>query len=123
MMRMYGHEKASGLESWQILIGRLGIRSDAHVNVTDDGATMVYGIAIDKKMLTLDTKVYSILKKLVDIKNEKIKTFTVESVMDFMEFDRVEDNMIIEKNGSKFIMIIECQGINYDLMSEVEKML
>ena len=41
--------------------------------------------------------------------------------MDFMEFDRVEDNMIIEKNGSKFIMIIECQGINYDLMSEVEK--
>ena len=56
-----------------------------------------------------------------DIKNEKIKTFTVESVMDFMEFDRVEDNMIIEKNGSKFIMIIECQGINYDLMSEVEK--
>ena len=28
------------------------------------------GIAIDKKMLTLDTKVYPILKKLADIKNE-----------------------------------------------------
>ena len=54
-------------------------------------------------------------------KNSKVKTFTVESVMDFMEFDRIEDNMIIEKDGQKFIMVIECQGINYDLMSEVEK--
>ena len=51
----------------------------------------------------------------------KSKTFAVESVMDFMEFDKVEDNMIIQKNGNKFIMVIECQGINYDLMSEVEK--
>ena len=41
--------------------------------------------------------------------------------MNFMEFDRVEDNMIVEKNATKYIMIVECQGINYDLMSEVEK--
>ena len=54
-------------------------------------------------------------------KNSKLKTFTVESVMDFMEFDKVEDNMIMQKNGSKYIMVIECQGINYDLMSAVEK--
>lgn len=51
----------------------------------------------------------------------KSKTFAVESVMDFMEFDKIEDNMIIQKNGNKFIMVVECQGINYDLMSEVEK--
>ena len=51
----------------------------------------------------------------------KSKTFAVESVMDFMEFDKIEDNMIVTKNGSKYIMVIECQGINYDLMSEVEK--
>lgn len=51
----------------------------------------------------------------------KSKTFAVESVMDFMEFDRIEDNMIIQKDGFKYIMVIECQGINYDLMSEVEK--
>ena len=54
-------------------------------------------------------------------KTQKTKTFAVESVMDFMEFDKVEDNMIIQKNGNKYIMIVECQGINYDLMSEVEK--
>ena len=52
---------------------------------------------------------------------KKSKTFTVESVMDFMEFDRIEDNMIVQKNGAKYIMVVECQGINYDLMSAVEK--
>ncbi len=51
----------------------------------------------------------------------KSKTFAVESVIDFMEFDKVEDNMIVQKDGNKYIMVVECQGINYDLMSEVEK--
>ena len=57
----------------------------------------------------------------LNIKEQKSKTFSVASVMDFMEFDRVEDNMIVQKNGNKYIMVIECQGINYDLMSAVEK--
>ena len=52
---------------------------------------------------------------------DKTKTFAVESVFDFMEFDKIEDNMIIQKKGNKYIMVVECQGINYDLMSEVEK--
>lgn len=43
------------------------------------------------------------------------------SVLDFMEFDGIDDNMITEKNGKKYAMAIECQGINYDLMSSVEK--
>ena len=46
--------------------------------------------------------------------------YTPESIFDFMEFEKIEDNMIIQKNG-KFLMVVECQGINYDLMSEVEK--
>lgn len=53
---------------------------------------------------------------------KKAKSYNgVESVFDFMKFDKVEDNMIIVKNGTKFIMVVECQGVNYDLMSEVEK--
>ena len=44
-----------------------------------------------------------------------------QSVFDFMEFDKIEDNMIIQKNGNRFIMVVNCQGINYDLMSSVEK--
>ena len=54
-------------------------------------------------------------------KRKKIKNFTIDSVMNFMEFDKIEDNMIVTKNATKYIMIVECQGINYDLMSEVEK--
>ena len=49
------------------------------------------------------------------------KSYIVESVFDFMEFDKIEDNMIITKKGTKYVMVVECQGVNYDLMSEVEK--
>ena len=58
-----------------------------------------------------------------EIKKEtsKVRQYTVNSVFDFMEFDKIEDNMIIQKNGKRFIMVIECQGINYDLMSQEEK--
>ena len=44
-----------------------------------------------------------------------------QSIFNFMEFDTVTDNMIVQKNGSKYLMVVECQGINYDLMSGVEK--
>jgi len=44
-----------------------------------------------------------------------------ESVESFMEFDTITDNMIELKDGLKYIMVVECQGINYDLMSEMEK--
>ena len=38
-----------------------------------------------------------------------------------MDFDDIKDNMIIQKNGKRLVMVIQCQGINYDLMSGVEK--
>ena len=44
-----------------------------------------------------------------------------QSVFNFMEFDTVRDGMIIQKNGTRYLMVIECQGINYDLMSGMEK--
>ena len=60
-----------------------------------------------------------------DSKNVKsgqtTKTYAIESVFDFMEFDKIEDNMVITKNGAKYVMVVECQGVNYDLMSSVEK--
>lgn len=62
-------------------------------------------------------------KKEISNNSETIKnkSYTVESVFDFMEFDKIEDNMIITKKNSKYLMVVECQGVNYDLMSEVEK--
>ena len=49
------------------------------------------------------------------------QNYNKQSIFKFMEFDKIEDNMIIQKNGKRFLMVIECQGINYDLMSGIEK--
>ena len=56
--------------------------------------------------------------------NKKTKIeekYNVQSVFDFMEFDKITDNMIVQKKGKRYIMVVKCQGINYDLMSGVEK--
>jgi len=49
------------------------------------------------------------------------QSYNKQSIFDFMEFDRIEDNMIVQKDDKRYLMVIECQGINYDLMSGVEK--
>ena len=54
-------------------------------------------------------------------KTKKFKEYKTESIMNFLEFDTVVDNMISQKDGMRYIMVVECQGINYDLMSQVEK--
>lgn len=46
---------------------------------------------------------------------------TRESIFEFMEFDEIVDNMIVRKNGTQYLMILQCNGVNYDLMSEQEK--
>ena len=50
---------------------------------------------------------------------EKNGMYNMQSIMDFMEFEKIEDNMIVQKKG-KYLMVLECQGINFDLMSEME---
>lgn len=45
-----------------------------------------------------------------------------EDIRKFMEFDEIQDDMIIRKNNEQFVMVIQCKGINYDLMSEEEKL-
>ncbi len=59
-----------------------------------------------------------------ELKKRKTKVesmYSIQSIFDFMEFDKIEDNMIIQRKGKRFVMIVKCQGINYDLMSGVEK--
>lgn len=48
-------------------------------------------------------------------------TYNKQSIFSFLEFDKIQDSMIVRKNGNKFLMVIECQGVNYDLMSGLEK--
>lgn len=47
--------------------------------------------------------------------------YNKQSIYSFMDFDKIDDNMIYRKRLNKYIMIIESQGINYDLMSGMEK--
>lgn len=46
--------------------------------------------------------------------------YNIKSIFNFMDFEKIEDNMIIQSKG-KYLMVLECQGINYDLMSEMER--
>ena len=52
---------------------------------------------------------------------ETIVSYNKQSIVDFMEFEKIEDNMIVIKSGKKYVMVVECQGVNYDLMSKMEK--
>ena len=63
-------------------------------------------------------------EETLGIQDEQLKDFNGmprESIFKFMEFDEVKDNMIVRKNRTQYIMILQCSGVNYDLMSEDEK--
>lgn len=61
-------------------------------------------------------------KKKIEQNYGKFTTnLTRESIFDFMEFEEIVDNMIVRKNGTQYIMVLQCNGVNYDLMSEQEK--
>lgn len=90
----------------------------------------IAGIAIIIFIL-IAVLVYMYLKEKLNKKdeNEEIEKITNEvdekkaqkSIFKFMEFDNVEDNMIVQDGGKRYLMVIECKGINYDLLSNVEK--
>jgi len=45
-----------------------------------------------------------------------------KDMFDFIEFDKIIDDMILQEKESKYTMVVQCKGINYDLMSEVEQL-
>ena len=67
------------------------------------------------------SEIKQISKKATTTKQKHTSQQEKGNVLDFMEFDDVADNMIIKKEREKYLMVIECQGVNYDLMSGVEK--
>lgn len=54
-------------------------------------------------------------------KTLQVKTYTTNDVKSFLDFDEIKDNMIVQDKGKRYVMAIQCQGINYDLMSGMEK--
>lgn len=54
-------------------------------------------------------------------KQANIEQIKKESIFKFMDFDDITDNMIVRKDKKEFVMVLQCKGINFDLMSENEK--
>ena len=81
-------------------------------------------VSKEKKRTKEEEKAISIKNSTETNTNSNLKVakeYTKESIYNFMEFEKVEDSMIVQKNEKRFLMAVECQGINYDLMSDVEK--
>lgn len=49
------------------------------------------------------------------------KLQNIESMEKFLDFDEVVDNMIVRKGRKQYLMVVECKGVNYDLLGEEEK--
>ena len=90
------------------------------------GGIAIFIIVLVFLLIFINLKQRRKLKKKLKEQEEKTHVkkaqivYTPESILDFMEFEKIEDNMIIQKDG-KYLMVVECQGINYDLMSDMEK--
>lgn len=80
---------------------------------------IIVWIVIRSKEKQIENQIKSQEEEEKQVKKSQV-IYTPESILDFMDFEKIEDNMIIQKRG-KFLMVVECQGINYDLMSEMEK--
>lgn len=70
----------------------------------------------------LDGKEENTSKKNGQEKKKNTKETKKADVFDFMEFEEISDNMIIQNKGTRYTMMIQCKGINYDLMSDVEQL-
>jgi hypothetical protein len=53
----------------------------------------------------------------------KKSNYEINYAQDFLDFDKIYNNMIIRNNACTFTMVIGCSGINFDLMSDNEKMM
>ena len=90
---------------------------------------LVVVVAIIGLMLFISSKQEKKAGKKSPNKDEKGKEsdskyqpgLTRESIYNFMEFDEIKDNMIVRKGRKQYVMVIQCQGVNYDLLSEEEK--
>ncbi len=40
----------------------------------------------------------------------------------FIKFDKIANDMIYQNNGERYSMVLQCKGVNYHLMSEIEQM-
>lgn len=49
------------------------------------------------------------------------KNAGIEPMSKFLDFDEIVDSMIVRKNRQQYVMVIQCKGVNFDLLGEDEK--
>ena len=81
---------------------------------------LIYVRHKEKKSYPRNTNNQSGNNNIPEVKNP-VNAQNRQSIFNFMEFDNIEDNMIVQRNENRYLMVIGCQGVNYDLMSEMEK--
>lgn len=74
----------------------------------------------DKKDKSVAVKSNSATTKSVSNDKKKAEVQR-KDIFKFIEFDKIVDDMILQEKESKYTMVIQCKGINYDLMSEIEQ--
>lgn len=84
-------------------------------------AVVLLVVKLKSKQKEENGKITDTNKQISSDAKKIAKEYTKESIFKFMEFDKIEDNMIVQKKGNRYLMVVECQGVNYDLMSEAEK--
>lgn len=84
------------------------------------GSTKKTGGTTTKKTTTAKptTKPHESSTSNIEKKKEEVQR---KDMFKFIEFDRIVDDMILQEKESKYTMVIQCKGINYDLMSEIEQ--
>lgn len=50
------------------------------------------------------------------------KSVEQKDMSGFIKFDKIANDMIYQNKGERYTMVIQCKGINYNLMSEIEQM-
>ncbi len=82
---------------------------------------VLIGIYVIIKLTANNREKKETIDKNAGKKSKVQQLYNVQSIFNFMEFDKIEDNMIVQKDGKRYLMVVNCQGINFDLMSAVEK--
>lgn len=86
---------------------------------------VIIGLATAYFLIVYRNKQLKDERKEIKDSQKNVGTFngiTKEEINKLLEFDEIKDDMIIRKNNEQFVMVIQCKGINYDLLSEEEKM-
>ena len=45
-----------------------------------------------------------------------------DSILEFLNFEKVQDGMIVRDEATEYAMVLQCNGVNFDLRSENEKL-